>query len=177
MQHAEAVSYIYEQVEESCFSLFEGLSCDVTFAAEEDTVDENAFIAMIDAGSDELELRLFLRMPFSVLALTYPGEDVAQIQDEKLEDWMGELSNMLIGKVKTKLMACGINIKIGLPESFFGVTFDEIVPSGFSSKTYYFDVDKVLVECRIYLDLMVDELTIDLIDGSDDSSEGELELF
>lgn len=178
MKHSDAVSYIFEQVEESCFSLFEGLGCKVSFSEDEDHELDTAFIAMIDAGSTELELSLFLRMPFSVLALTYPGADVTEIEEEKLEDWMAELSNMLIGKVKAKLMNHQVDIKIGLPESFFGVNFDDITPEAQDHKTYLFDVDGVPVECRIFLDLMVDELDVatETVDD-DDLHEGELELF
>jgi len=178
MKHNEAISYIYEHFEEACFSLFEGLNCDVNFSEKpEDECLEQASIASIDAGSDEMEMRLFLRMPFSVLALTYPGDNVAEIHEEKLEDWMAELSNMLIGKVKAKLLSHGVAIKIGLPESYYGVTLEDIVPEGFESKYYFYDVDGVVVECRIYLDLMVDELDISTSAEEDDTNEGELELF
>ena len=177
MNHNESISFLYEQFEEACFSLFEGLSCTVNFAEKPEDNLEGSFIAMIDAGSNDMELRLFLRMPFSVLALTYPVDNVIDVEEDKLEDWMAELSNMLIGKVKTKLMKHDIVVKIGLPESFYGVDFDSIVPEGFESKIYYFVIDGIIVECRIYVDLIVDELEIQHAIEDDDTDEGELELF
>ena len=178
MNHQEAVSNIFEHFEQGCFSLFEGLNCDVSFAEDPDHELDNAFIAMIDAGSDEMEIRIYLRMPFSVLALTYPGSNVADIEEEKLEDWMAELSNMLVGKIKASLLNHGVEIKIGLPESYYGVDFEDVTPEGFEKKTYFFSVDNVPVECRIYLDLMVDEIDMTVeAAGDGDLHEGELELF
>lgn len=177
MNRQDAICYIYEHFEHACLSLFEGLNCEVSFASENDEALGNAFIAMIDAGSEELEVQLFVRMPFSVLALTYPGENVTDIEEEKLEDWMAELSNMLIGKIKASLLTHNVEIKIGLPESFFGVQFDDITPTGYDHKIYYFLVDNVPVECRMYLDLLVDELEVNLDAAEEDNNEGELELF
>lgn len=178
MNQSEASTFIYEQFEQACFSLFEGLSCDVSFGDASSQELENAAIASIDAGSAEMELRVFLRMPFSVLALTYPGSDVTDIEEEKLEDWMAELSNMLVGKIKAAMLHHGLQMTIGLPESFFGVEMEEVTPEGFNdSKAYYFEVDKVPVECRIFLDLMVDSLDVQVVEDDDDVNEGELELF
>lgn len=177
MNHNDSISFLYEQFEESCFSLFEGLECAVNFAEKPEAGTEGSFIAMIDAGSNDVELRLFLRMPFSVLALTYPIPDIIDIEEEKLEDWMAELSNMLIGKIKAKLLKYDIQVKIGIPESFYDVDIDAIAPEGFESKTYYFDIDSVIVEGRIYVDLLVDELDLQQLADDDETDEGELEMF
>jgi len=69
-------------------------------------------MAVIDTGSDELEVLLVLKMPFSVLSMTYPVIDnITSIDESKPEDWISELSNQLIRRVKTKLIEHNFFIK------------------------------------------------------------------
>ena len=179
MKRDEALIHFYEEFETAFFNLFESFSCEVSFTDFDEEQLGKAFIAEIDAGSTEAEIRLFLRMPVTVLALTYPIEDITSVEEEKLEDWMAEICNMLMGKVKATLLAQGIDITLGIPESYYGVNFEDVVPSTYDHKTYYFSIDGAPVEYRIYIDLMVDELHIshDLEAPDSDIEDGELELF
>lgn len=176
MNNSEARQYITEQYEAACIALFEGFECKVEAVDTSDVDLENAIVASIDAGSEEMEVRALLRMPYSVLSLTYPSTDITVIEDAKLEDWMAEIANMLIGKLKTRLLGLGIKVTIGLPENFFEDEYETLIPPEAEEFIYGLDIDGVPVECRLYLELMVEELTIETEDD-DDVEEGELEMF
>ncbi|TNC79684.1 MAG: hypothetical protein C9356_17880 [Oleiphilus sp.] len=176
MNRSEASQYINNEFSAACIALFEGFQCKVEPIEADEADLDNAIAASIDAGSEELEIRALLRMPFSVLSLTYPSADITVVEDTKLEDWMAEIANLLIGKLKTRLLNQGIKITIGLPENFFGDEFESLIPPGAEEFVYGFDLDGVPIECRLYLELMADELTIEA-EGDDDVEEGELEMF
>lgn len=136
-------------------------------------------IAFIDAGSDDLEMVIFLRVPFTVLALTYPCADVInELEEAILEDWIAELSNQLIGKIKNKLIREGCLVKIGLPTSYFDVDFNELPQSQHRFIKLHYKIDKVLIECGIYVELFNENLVLSPQPEEEGSlNEGEIELF
>ena len=177
MNQAQAAEYINEQFESACIDLFEGFQCNIEAANGDDMDADSALLTSIDAGSQEMEMKALLRMPFSVLALTYPGEEVTEIEEEQLEDWMAEIANLLIGKLKTRLMSHGVRIKIGLPENCFDGHLEDVIPDMSEEAVFYFSIDNVTIECRFYLELMTEEIDIEIDQKDDDVQEGELEFF
>ncbi len=176
MSIEHTVSTIEDLFATSCVELFQGLGCAVSVPDTAGFI-EGAPVAHIDAGSDDLELTIVLKVPHSVLSLSYPDADnIVSLDDAKLEDWISELSNQLVGKLKNKLLELGCRIKIGLPTSFFDAE-DEVEVQGDYCTTYQFDIDSELLECSLYLD--VHNMDIVLADEPvmETASEGELELF
>lgn len=179
VNNEQVVDKIFNLYGISCAELFEGLNCVVESVGSTDGDFSYEPIAFIDAGSDDIEVVIFLRVPFSVLALTYPCADVMNdLEEEILEDWIAELSNQLIGKVKNKLIREGCVVKIGLPASYFDVDFNDLPQSQHEFLMQYYKIDNVQIECGIYIEIFNENLVLSpqpMQEGS--LNEGDIELF
>ena len=154
------------------------MNCNVFIT--EDTLDNQLDVplAMIDAGSSELEIQVGLELPMAVLALTYPVPNISLISDESLEDWIAELSNQLMGRLKSKLMKHGQEIMLGLPSTYFGVDLDSVL---YSSQTHYtinLNVDGEICSFHLGIETLSSDLVYHETNIDDDAlMESELELF
>ncbi len=173
-----ARSLVNELFEIACIELFESLNCTVRPAeANEDLLEPDPF-SSIDAGSDEMELQIFLKIPISVLSLSYPVTNIIEIDEENLEDWLAELANQLMGRLKSKLIKYGSDIQLGLPESYFDVPLRTFREFNGNEKAFYFLVDNELACCTLCQDIFYDTVSLSMeSDGTDKPDEGELELF
>lgn len=164
---------------DSCTSLFEDLGCSVDKVASNPDALAGAPFGYIDAGSDDMEITAALRLPLSVLVMTYPiSEDGVTPDEETLEDWVSELTNQLIGKIKRRLLQHDCTIRIGLPMALFGASIDEAMPNSAIQLSTYMDVDKTLCECRLAIEIFNEDMPF-RFDAQEDTggSGGELEFF
>jgi len=53
--------------------------------------------------------------------------NIIDLDDESLEDWISELSNQLIGRLKAKRLKYDMQIDLGLPTSYFGADLDNLI--------------------------------------------------
>ena len=173
------IQVLSQLFEESCIELFTSFNCDIEKTDEPMSRSSDDPIAMVDAGSDELEIAILLQLPVNILALSYHSDvDITQVSEEVLEDWIAEISNQLIGKLKNKLLNYDVRLKLGLPNAYFGADIGELMPNTEHYVVCVFNIDNELLELV---------LGIDILDGSLDLSEptqqddgpggGELELF
>ena len=180
MRDDDVVQCIQNLFYESCKDLFESLDCNVGVSAEKPERLENCPIACIDGGSSDIEFKIALELPIPVLALTYPiGEGIAKIEEDRLEDWISELSNQLIGRLKNKLISHECFISIGLPATFFGAEVDDLLAENSKSISYYFDIDGEIAGCSISIEVYDEAMTfvVESNGYDEDQNEGELELF
>lgn len=179
MNREEAQSYIFELYEAACIELFQSMGCEVSWATAEEFGVENTPIASIDAGSEDLEIKLILHIPFPALALTYPVLNVFEVDDNQLEDWLAEISNQLIGRMKSKLIKHECFVQIGLPESFFGINPQELIPEGYACKSLFFHLDSEVIECQVYINMFNDNIDLNIREDetADVLDEGGIELF
>ncbi len=172
-------AHIFDLFHECCVEMFTDLRCSI--ARTESAIDnlDEAPLSDIDAGSEDLEIRVLLRFPYSVLAMTYPVEEVMDVDDAKLEDWLGEISNQLIGRLKNKLIKHEVYLKLGLPESLFGVAPEQIEPEGFVKEVFFFDIDNENIECHVLVDVINEHISFQTEESATDDTldGGELELF
>jgi hypothetical protein len=180
MREIEVVECIQELFFSSCKSLLEGLDCVI------DTVDhhrgllDGAPIACIDAGSEEIEFKIALQLPSTVLAMTYPvGEGITKVPEDRFEDWISELSNQLLGRLKNKLNEHECFVVIGLPTSYFGADVDELLSENSQLRSYYFTVDGEMCGCSISIEVFDDALSfaIEVKEENLQQGEGEMEMF
>lgn len=165
---------------ESCKDLFQSMECDVTLTVEEDYDLEESPIACIDGGSEDIEFMIALQLPLKVLALTYPvAEGITKVEENRLEDWISELSNQLIGRLKSKLIEHDCYVNIGLPQSFFGADVDELLAQNSQQVDYYFDIDGEICGCSISIEVFDEGMSFSIEQNQDIDiqEEGELELF
>jgi len=180
MRDNEVIQCIQNLFFQSCKDLFENLDCEVGLAVDKPERLENCPIAYIDGGSSDIEFKIALELPEPVLALTYPvGEGITSIEEDRLEDWISELSNQLIGRLKTKLIAHECFISIGLPATFFGANVDNLLSENSTLASYYFAIDGEVCGCSISVEVYDDAMSFSLEANSheEDQNEGELELF
>lgn len=179
MASDQICAQIFDLFNDTCIEMFTDLNCNIVRSEVEPADMEEAPLSDIDAGSDDMELRVLLRLPYSVLAMTYPVEEVMGVDDAKLEDWLGEISNQLIGRLKNKLIRHEVYLKLGLPESLFGVVPEQLAPEGFKQQVFIYEVDNESIECHLFVDIINPELDFNFEESAadDEPDGGELELF
>tara|TARA_R110002072_G_scaffold139487_2_gene283152 strand:- start:12214 stop:12789 length:576 start_codon:yes stop_codon:yes gene_type:complete len=191
MDHKTIIEAVEELFESECVSLFKSMNCSPTRIYIEDPELINLLnkspLAAIDAGSNEIEFNIAIQVPMTVLAMTYPllGEIVLQenslssVNDERLEDWISEISNQLIGRLKTKLTQRNCQISLGLPSTYFGIDANNVLADDGKKITIYFDLDGVICACHISIEFFSDNIEFDEFndDNIDILPEGEIELF
>lgn len=179
MAREQAIQTLQALFETSCMELFEGLHCVVNRSAPPEFDMNEVPTACIDAGSAQLEVFVIMRLPLTVLALTYPDHEqlITTVDEEKLEDWISELCNQLIGRFKNRLIPFGCVMLLGLPNCYFGTDINELLPIGYEHFVFHFETDGEIFECRISINLIDDNLSLDSAAEDDGAGEGELELF
>jgi len=180
MTNSAVVQCVQGLFEESCTGLLASLSS-LAIKIDGDRGDLiDVPIACIDAGSNDLELIICLQFPVSVLALTYPVQaDITGVDEERLEDWISELSNQLVGRVKNKLLTHNCRVDLGLPTSYFGSDVSNLLSEHGETTSVYFDVDGETCAFHISIEVFEDEMlfTLEEDEGSGSLDDGELELF
>jgi len=179
MQDKEVIERIHGLFDSACHDLFAGLNCSLKPLSESSHDFQDAPIACIDAGSSEIEVNIGLELPMEVLALTYPVPNIIDVDDESLEDWVSELSNQLIGRLKAKLLKHGLEIDLGLPTSYFGADLDSLILADQHRLSLFFDLDGESCAFHIGIEIFEQEIKFSLeeIAGSDNLAESEIELF
>lgn len=179
MAREQALQELQALFETTCMDLFEGLNCVVTRVSAPDFDMNEVPTACIDAGAGQLEVFVIMRLPLTVLALTYPDHEelITSVDEEKLEDWISELCNQLIGRFKNRLIPFGCVMLLGLPSSYFGTDINELLPVGYEHFVFHFEADGEVFECRISINLIDENLSLDSPEEDDGAGEGELELF
>ncbi|MFV1872889.1 MAG: hypothetical protein ACMZ64_06180 [Oleiphilus sp.] len=180
MRKNDVVQCIQAIFLESCKELFTSLECEVSLLLSDDIHLEDCPIACIDGGSDDIEFMIALQLPLKVLALSYPvAEVITEVEDNRLEDWISELSNQLIGRLKAKLIEHDCYINIGLPQSYYGADVDALLDQNSQQADYYFDVDGEIGGCSISIEVFEEGMSFSIEPNQDIDiqEEGELELF
>lgn len=178
MENQSTIDHLNRLFESCCIELFQQKNCNISRTEEPASISGSDPIGTLDAGSDELELIVFLQLPLNVLSLTYPTSDVTTVGEEELEDWTAELCNQLIGRIKNKLLNHNLRLDIGLPNAYFGSDISELLPSEGIQTTYRFSVDNEVLEATLVIDLQQPDLILSEDEDSDSGpEEGELELF
>jgi CheY-specific phosphatase CheX len=72
-------------------------------------------IAVIGFGGDSVRGCVSFEVPWRVLQGSHPMRSTATVD---LVDWVGELANLTLGKLKTMLRRRGVRIQLGLPTTF-----------------------------------------------------------
>jgi len=96
-------------VEESCIALFSDYRIPITRSDDIAARHDLAFCGVIGFTGDDMRGSLMLACSREPLV-------VAQVStDALMRDWLAELTNQLLGRVKNRLLACGTSIYSALP--------------------------------------------------------------
>jgi hypothetical protein len=96
---------------EACLSLFQdyALPLQPAQASEQSLDPELLFCSVIGFGSDQMRGTLVLATTSEPLGRTSP------VQGAPLREWVAELSNQLLGRIKRQLMDRGVNLLLSTP--------------------------------------------------------------
>ena len=180
MRELEVVECIQNLFLTVCKDLLESMDCNVSMTDCDPDVLMDCPIACIDAGSDDIEFMIALQLPTPVLALTYPvGESITTIEEDRLEDWISELSNQLLGRLKNRLIEHDCFVNLGLPTSYFGAEVADLLSENTHQTSYFFDVDGEICGCSISIEVFDEALSfsVDINEDIQLQEEGEMEFF
>ena len=109
-----------DNLRDSCVSLFSdygiALRTSGRAAGEDNQSDHSGlgFVALISLTNPEVRLSVAMQTQRNILEESFPS-DPSALDDNLLQDWIGELSNQLSGRLKNKLLAIGCCLELGIP--------------------------------------------------------------
>jgi CheY-specific phosphatase CheX len=96
-----------------------GITLDGSRAVSASDATRSYPAAIIGFAGPKVAGTLSLVVPWEILEKSHPGSSAVR---EDLLDWLRELSNLLLGKLKTTFCRHGLAINMGLPTSAVGQT-------------------------------------------------------
>jgi len=183
MAEVSITDRIIDLFDATCVMQFESMGCSV-LKVENPSSWTGVLSAHIEAVSEDLSIQLLLIAPSPLLAQTMPVGDGYSVADPDLQkDWLNELANRFLGRLKNKLVSLGCILKIGLPigggavsgeeEYIVGMKEDQIVRCFEIAG----DIASDVLECRLYIKLHNEEVKFLELGDEDESwfREGYLE--
>jgi len=147
----ETEQRIIELFDSACIKQFESLGCDI--ARVETQGHSDGFLrAYIEAVSDNVSVMLCLNVPRRLLVETMPFDGAGE-DDSLLVDWVLELSNRFLGRLKNKLVDHGCSLKMGLPEFCIDTSVQLSLKEKFTQADRYFEINNKIMECCLFLDV------------------------
>jgi hypothetical protein len=171
----DIVPRIIELFDSTCIKQFESLGCDIAKVELQGNC-EDVLRAYIDASSENVSVMLCLNVPRALLLETMPfkGKDG---YDSLLIDWVLELSNRFLGRLKNKLVDHGCDLKMGLPIFCADSEIQSSLQDKFTQADRYFEVNNKTMECCLFLDVKNDADQLSEYEDEDEDwfEESELE--
>jgi CheY-specific phosphatase CheX len=117
---ATSIRTLDSVVEAAVIALFEGLGATVE-TAQAVTRSSDDVGASIGFTGRDLRGALVLISTRTLVLRALPDKVRHQASDEHIADWMGELSNQLLGRIKNKLFPLGVTLEMSTPTVIFGL--------------------------------------------------------
>ena len=183
MNQEEILECIKDVFTFACIDFLESLGCNSPQLVGLNANHDEDLVSLIDAGGDCVDLSMALSLPNSILSMTYPvgsssADAIVGIDDDALEDWASEISNRLIGSIKTTLASHNFDVLIGIPSTSFGIPAEDVITNHGNPIKLTFDVDGLYLTILFDVELFEESskfnpnpVEVEAID------EGELEFF
>lgn len=162
----------------SCEALFQALDCPLFALNEPSSMLDNAPKATISARSDALELTLVIQVPLEVLAQTYRAGAITQETAEPaLSDWICELVNQMMGRLKNKLLPRGCRVILALPQSSWDLEIDDDLPADAIRSSHFYEAG--MSDLAWFLDIRLLDPNLQLTEAAamESVEEGGMEIF
>jgi len=117
---ATSVRMLDAAVEAAALALFDSLGIPLESEASVGRSDDNIG-ASIGFTSPKLKGALVLISTRALVARALPSEVREGASEEQISDWMGELANQLLGRIKNKLLALGVALEMSTPTVIWGL--------------------------------------------------------
>lgn len=176
-QFAALVSDVYKK---SFIEIMANYQCEAYESEDSAELMEFCSSVSVDAGAKDFEMGIALRMPYSSLEKSIPSNaDDGLVDEGQLEDWLCEISNLLIGAVKAELLKRNCRLQIGLPQCNADNDLQDIIPSGYQHVKYTFSVAHERCESIVSLQFLEEQIDCSEFEITDDNEveRSELELF
>lgn len=177
LHNNEIIPHIIGLFESAGIKQFESMNEEVELIGKPGK-DSDVLKSYIDVTSDDLKVALSLSVPRSVLKKTIPGvPQGTNITDAMQEDWILELANRLLGRLKNKLLSHSCILHMGIPKSSQREDVDKLFDDGGQKESFFFDMNGEVVECYLSLNIYNENMEMDLYEDEDEDwfSESELE--
>ncbi len=184
---AESHATIIELVTSATQELFEFYGLQATLVACLDSAFSNetdvSIVGLLGAAADGFRSTIAIETNFKILEATYPAklEELETNDTQHLQDWIGELTNQLVGRFKNKLMHYGCDLCLGVPSVIQGDNLKAILPKKTEAITLKFDTN---INHNIYIlvNTMIDAANFKLEyqtlpEGNSIMGEGEFMFF
>jgi CheY-specific phosphatase CheX len=126
-------------ISESAIALFDAAGVRLSPATLNETGPDHTFVATIGFASATLHGSVVLTTQRKTVAKSRPTKTQPSAPtDEELDDWLGELANQLLGRIKNRLLTYGIEFQIGLPVVLRGRWLQCALPEATISRRMYF---------------------------------------
>jgi CheY-specific phosphatase CheX len=159
----------------STVELFKSRGVDLVVA--KDPKSKADFAAVIGFSGEQMRGMIAIGMAKATLN-TFDRKDPEQTPGPSAEDWLGESSNQLLGRMKNKLLNYGIVVNIALPSVLSGDGLELLASTPANLWTYAFETSAGAV--YVWLEVRV-EPGVNFQASSDPemqgAPEGELLLF
>jgi CheY-specific phosphatase CheX len=106
-------------LEDTTLALFESIGVRLLRTPAPLTAGDD-IAASIGFAGEELRGALVLTSTRKLVQQVLPQEVRERDADEQLADWMGELANQLLGRVKNRLLRYGVSLAMGTPTVMLG---------------------------------------------------------
>lgn len=164
-------------VNEAVRELF--VSYEVTLAdpnpAAPKALAEEMIIAAIGYTADEFLGSLVIATTPTVIASMSVGSMLDT--DDKQSDWVGELSNMLLGRIKTALSSRGVNLTMSIPTVIRGLALKAPAPPQTIGRWVSYDATAGTVSARFNAAVNPDYVPPDVQESNEVATEGDFMLF
>jgi hypothetical protein len=123
---------IHHEVVAACTALFEanGVELVVEDAALTTASPAPSIAASVEFAGDQIAGHLSLVVPASVVRRSYPVRDGSDAEDAAQRDWVCELTNQLLGRLKMRLRALRLIIQPSMPRAADGTALCAHEPKG-----------------------------------------------
>ncbi len=109
-----------DSLSDACVALFSNYG--ITLQTSDRPIEDDnrsdhsglGFVALISLTNPEVRLSLVMQTHRNILEQSFPSDETV-LDDSLLQDWIGELSNQLSGRLKNKLLAVGCRLELGIP--------------------------------------------------------------
>lgn len=175
---------IAEQLTESCKELFESYEVSLKATNNKKSLESEKegvhLIGLLGVTSEGLRATVAIQTCDQILQDTFPA-DLDDDRDQKIQDWIGELSNQLLGRLKNKLLPYGCELTLGIPTVIQGTQLEAILPRKSETSSHRF-ISEQNNDVALFLSTIVEEdsftlQTPDAETQDDVMSEGELLFF
>ena len=178
MSNQQLAAQFVEFFQAACVDLFRGFDCNIAqIDADSFNAHEEPY-ARIDAGCAEFELEIYLCLPYTTLLMTHPMQGLHNtIPEQELEDWLSEMSNMLMGKLKRTFLSHGITLKVGLPDFSLGYPLDARQYAEDERFIFAYETDHQAFEVGITIEFLSDNIQLTSQQEDNNVADGNIEFF